>query len=178
VVNWTKCVNIRARELYVLSLLLLPPLALGAYVELGQQFRLYSAETYFVYAAMVFVGSAGGMLFRLKNAYMATGAVKYPLLFISSDMVGGWGAGLACGAAAFEYGLSAGWIIGVGIVSSFGGSLLLDKAWQLISDKILRIAPHTKMGKMIAEVKGQESAQSKTEGDGDEEPRPPRRAPR
>lgn len=151
---WTKCVSIRPRELLALTVLLLPVLAYAAYAELGQQFRLYSAETYLAYGCMILVGSAGGMLFRLKNEYNTRGVVKYPVLFIASDLVGGWGAGIACGAAAFEYGLSAGWIIGVGIVSSFGGSLLLDKLWQLISDKILRVAPATKMGQMIAEVKG------------------------
>ena len=153
-VSWKKLICIDVRALGAAWIVLLPLTVLAAPNEISEQFRKHSVETYLWYGGLVALGSLGGMLFRLKNAYMTDGKVAYPLLFISSDLIGGFLAGVACGFAAYGNNFPDWGIIGTGILSSFGGSFLLDKAWKAISDKILKVAPDTKLGELVKKATG------------------------
>ena len=110
---------------------------------LSRQFEGYTLSTIGILFLLISVGGLTGMLHRLQVEYKENGELQHAKLFIASNFLGAVVAGLL--ALLFGEGSgSPGWLLAIAIlVSSFAGTLLVERVWQWFAGKYLPTEPTT-----------------------------------
>ena len=95
-------VSITLSQWRACTVALLPFCAYAAVGDFNDQFKGFTPAVLFSVGSLIAWGTVTGMLFRLKNEYMTNGTVRHPIIFVSSDLVGGAFAGVLVAIAAFQ----------------------------------------------------------------------------
>ena len=139
-------------KLQALALCFLPFGAYATVADFNDQFSGYTAATLFSLGSLIFGGTLSGMLHRLKNEYKVNGTVRHPLLFVSSDLVGGALAGVLMVLIGFGNNFPS-WLVAVMTgASAFAGSMVIEQGWQYLAKKYLPNNPSTKLGELVANL--------------------------
>ena len=123
------------RSVRAFLLIMYPSVVLAAQGSLGDQLHSYSLSTIGLVGLLITAGGMTGLLHRLKQAYEDTGELKHPKLFVASNLVGAFTAGIV--------GLFLGeWLNFPGtlhsvfiIITAYVGTLFLEKLFDWFVDK-------------------------------------------
>lgn len=147
-------IDVPIRQLQALVFCLLPFCAYAAVSDFNAQFSGYTAGTLFSLGLLIFCGTLSGTLHRLKNEYRVNDTVRHPLLFVSSDIVGGALAGVMMVLVGFGNNFPA-WLVAVATgASAFAGSMLIEQGWQSLAKRYLPNNPDTKLGELVKRATG------------------------
>ena len=168
-------VNIRVSTWYAYMALLLPFCAYAAVSDFNDQFKGYTVPVLLSLGSLILCGTVTGMLYRLKNEYMINGVVRHPVIFVASDLGGGIFAGVLVAIATVGNNFPSWGVASLTGVASFGGSLVIEYGWQVLAKRYLPGNPDTKLGHIVASVKGPTRTDEPDDGD---RPTPPPPKPR
>ena len=160
-IEWSQSIkiNVPIARLQAFVFCMMPFLAYATVSDFNDQFKGYTAATLFSLGSLIFCGTLSGMLHRLKNEYKVNDTVRHPLLFVSSDLVGGTLAGVMMVLIGFGNNFAP-WLVAVTTgASAFAGSMLIEQGWQSLAKRYLPNNPDTKLGEIV------EKATTKPEGD-------------
>ena len=152
------------REARAFLALCYPASVMAANNALGTQFDGYTPATWGILVLLICIGGLTGMLHRLKSEYENKGVLTHPKLFILSNFFGAMVAGVLALLVGEGFGW-AGWLMAIGIlISSFAGTLLIERAWQSFASKYLPTdGPDTKLGELVKRVAGEPAPVPATE---------------
>ena len=122
--------------------------------DFNDQFNGYTASTLFSLGSLIFCGTLSGMLHRLKNEYKVNGTVRHPLLFVSSDLVGGILAGGMMVLIGFGNNFPSWLVATMTGAAAFAGSMLIEQGWQSLAKRYLPNNPDTQLGQLVAKATG------------------------
>ena len=147
-------ISVPIAKLQAFVLCMLPFAAYAAVADFNDQFKGYNAATLFSLGSLIFCGTLSGMLHRLKNEYRVNDTVRHPLLFVSSDLVGGTLAGVMMVLVGFGNNLAP-WFVAVTTgAAAFAGSMLIEQGWQSLAKRYLPDNPDTKLGELVVKATG------------------------
>ena len=158
-------VAIPIKQLQACALAVFPFAAYATVADFNNQFAGYTGATLFSLGSLIFCGTLSGMLHRLKNEYRVNGTVRHPLLFVSSDLVGGALAGVLMALIGFGNNFPAWLVAALVAVSAFAGSMLIEQGWQSLAKRYLPNNPDTKLGQLVAKATGEAPAIIEEDGD-------------
>ena len=147
-------INVPIAKLQAFVVCMLPFVAYATVTDFNDQFKGYNAATLFSLGSLIFCGTLSGMLHRLKNEYKVNDTVRHPLLFVSSDLVGGTLAGVLMVLVGFGNNFAP-WLVAVMTGGgAFAGSMLIEQGWQSLAKRYLPDNPNTKLGELVAKATG------------------------
>ena len=147
-------INVPIAKLQAFVFCMLPFVAYATVADFNEQFHSYTAATLFSLGSLIFCGTLSGMLHRLKNEYKVNDTVRHPLLFVSSDLVGGTLAGVLMVLIGFGNNFPS-WLVAVTTgASAFAGSMLIEQGWQSLAKRYLPDNPDTKLGELVKKATG------------------------
>ena len=155
-IAWSQTVQITVpiAKLQAFVFCLMPFVAYATVADFNEQFHSYTPATLFSLGALIFCGTLSGMLHRLKNEYKVNDTVRHPLLFVSSDLVGGTLAGVLMVLIGFGNNFPS-WLVAVTTgASAFAGSMLIEQGWQSLAKRYLPDNPDTKLGELVKKATG------------------------
>ena len=147
-------IKVSIPQLRAFTIGMLPLCAFATVSDFNEQFKDYTAATMLSLGSLILCGTIAGMLHRLKNEYKVNGTVRHPLLFVSSDLVGGGLAGGLMVLIAFGNNFPS-WLVAAATGgSAFAGSMLIEQGWQSLAKRYLPNNPDTPLGQLVEKVKG------------------------
>lgn len=145
-------IKIPVLQLQVFVLVLLPFCAFATVADFNDQFKDFTAGTVIALAGLILCGTVSGMLHRLKNEYKVNGTVRHPLLFVSSDIVGGALAGWLMVLVGFGNGFPSWLVAATTGLAAFAGSMLIEQGWQSLANRYLPENPESPIAKVVEKV--------------------------
>ncbi len=166
-IAWAQSVKISISipKLQAVTVAFLPFCAYATVADFNKQFDGYTAGTLFSLGSLIFCGTLSGMLHRLKNEYKVNDVVRHPLLFVSSDLVGGTLAGVMMVLIGFGNNFPS-WLVAVCTgAAAFAGSMLIEQGWQSLAKRYLPNNPDTALGELVKKATGKDIPEAPTPAD-------------